>query len=148
MNKLLNALVGYSPERDGRKQVHVTDKKTKKRTQPKGQLMPSNVKPNLTTGWLELHKEINGIPHWSNLNASPNIKTDSLNRSPILKESEIEYLETTYGVLLNKGEELKVWWAAGDSIQECSDRFKGKWGYGYNTIKKYWALFNKTSSPL
>jgi len=148
MNRLLNFLVGYDPERDGRKQVHLPTKTDNQRIVAKGVSLPSNVTPKPRTGWLELFTtDENGIPSWQNLNAE-NTQTDTLERSPILTEEEIEYMTTTEGMKLDKGEELKVWWACGDSIQQCVDRYIGKWGYSFSTIKKYWALFNKASSPI
>lgn len=147
---ILDWVSGYRPDRDGRQPLGkpTTAPATK---QTPGRQLPDNVKANPRTRWLERTTALpDNAVEWEDMHKNPGGAKATGQRSPQVTRDEAQYLTTTRGMNLEKGQELKPYWAAGISITECCQTLGNGYGYKYDTVKKYWRLFNKgieTPSP-
>lgn len=64
----------------------------------------------------------------------------------MLTPAEVEEIKQA-GLHLSKAAELKPFFVRGLSAAQASGEFIGLRGYGKRTIEKYWAIFNRHSSP-
>lgn len=136
------AAIGYDPEKEGRKPL--VKKDDKKRIAPKQKKLPDNVKLNTTSMKLEKKTiEDDGSMNWEDTQ----LEDDFGYRAKTLNDQEINFLESTKNMLVNKGEILKPLWADGMTAQEASDTFAER-GFSYDTVRKYWTMFNKNTSPI
>jgi hypothetical protein len=138
MNWMLLALAGYDPDKEARKPREKTDT-DKKRTIPRTTDLPDDVKTNRITKKPERYThEDEGTHTWQQVDHG----RGAGQRSTTLLPEEVDFLKNTKNYLLEKGEVLKVYWASGLSPREAAEQFTER-GYGYETIRLYFRLFNR-----
>lgn len=139
MNWIL-ALAGYDPDKEARHPRHKTDK-NKKRTTARVASLPDNVQTNRITKKPERYvREEDDVHFWQQVA----VHTDFGERTAILNEEEREHLAGTRNMLIEKAEILKVYWASGMTAKEAARDFTER-GYSYETVRKYWTIFNRFS---
>lgn len=143
MSNWLLTLIGWDPEADARKPLPKTNQpKTEKRKQERTTDLPADVQTNPVTKKPERYLQIeDGVHDWQTVNIGGQFGTNSSN----LTEEEEQFFRNTKNFLLEKARILKVYWASGMSAKDASRDFTER-GYSYETVKKYWTVFNRTGT--
>lgn len=141
MSNWILSLIGWDPETDARHPLP-KERKAEKRTEQRTVDLPADVKTNKVTKKPERYQQIDEDVHdWQTLAVAGPFGQNSSN----LTSEEEEYFCTTKNFLLEKGRILKVYWASGMTAKDASRDFTER-GYSYETVKKYWAVFNRFST--
>ena len=143
MSSWLLALAGWDPEDDARKPRQVERKrKVNKRKAERTTDLPEGVTVNRLTKKPERYEQVKEEVHvWETIP----VNVAATRSSSIINPEEEAFFRNTKNFLLEKARILKVYWASGMTAKEASRDFTER-GYSYETVKKYWTVFNRFHS--
>lgn len=106
--------------------------------------LPDNVKyvPS-AKAYMSVQHEPNGATY-----KVEHSRTNYGQRTPILSVQENNFFATDKRFTVQKAIELKPHWADGMTAKETASYYTGQRGYSQETIKGYFASFNKFLAPL